>query len=63
MGDFGGGEASPEIPPFWPVTATYVAVTGQKKLFLEGLRPSKPPALAGDRVTRVKVSAHAAYSV
>jgi hypothetical protein len=27
---FGGGNASPEIPLFWPVTATNVAVTGQK---------------------------------
>jgi len=29
---------------FWPVTATFVAVTGQKQMILEGLQPSKPPA-------------------
>ena len=35
-----GRLASPEIPLFWLVTATFVAVTGQKELILEGRSPS-----------------------
>ena len=45
-----GRLASPK-PPFWPIAAMYVAATGQKTRFSEGVPPSRPSRLADDQVT------------